>query len=176
MNTPLLSLTALAFLFSPIPQDSGPPTPATQEPAAQQEGETSPFVPDENLRALLENQNPDAPPEFEVLQERPPLPAMRLRGMLRMKGATGYAALIELDGIGSFTRHEGERLSFTLRGARVLTVPPSAPSASSAPATGSATAPRAVIMDQPIVLRIVRIDTDGVLAEVGSLGQFLVIR
>lgn len=184
MKLSILLFAALApFSVPRPPQEPRPPrqADAPESGPAPEGAAQGPFELDAKLSALLGGQTAETV-DFEVLGERPPLPEMRLRGLVRMKGRTRYAALIELDGIGTFTRREGERLSFTLRGQRVAAVPaPGAPSAAAPaarPGVRSAPAPtqRMVAVDQPIVMRIAKVSTDGVLVEVGSLGQYLVIR
>jgi hypothetical protein len=165
------------------------PAPAAAPPPAAQPQE-SPFQADEALRKLLD-QRPSGE-DFEPLGDRPALPEMRLRGLVRMKGKEKPAALIELKGIGTFTAREGEKLSFSLPGRLVSAhsdpgpgaTRPNTPTGRDGPAPTqsetslvSSASHGVVVREQiPIALRIERVAPDGVLVEVGTLGQFVVIR
>src|SRR5262249_30311223 len=108
------------------------------------------------------------------------LPEMRVKGVIQVAGRGRIAAMIEVQGVGTFTAHEGDKLAFSVEGARPAAA--AAPNrgktgdASSAAGAGAAatSAARATV---PVVLRVDRIAPDGVVVvEVGSLGKLLVIR
>ncbi|MCA8953864.1 MAG: hypothetical protein KDE27_30410 [Planctomycetes bacterium] len=202
---PLLYALAGPLLAQQPPEATAPTTPAA--PA-------NPFVADEEIQRLLGGTKPD-PLAFQPLAERPALPDMRLRGIVRLKRKAQPAALVELTGYGSYTVRQGESISFTLPG-RALAAPrvdptgrtgqqgPTAPSTTPKPelwatssqrerlkelgagptaATTAGTpattgAGRGVTISEPIpiVLRVERIEKDGVVVEIGTMGQYLVIR
>jgi len=194
---PYASILLLALLLAstqdaakqPAEHGKEEPAPAASPPPAAHPQE-SPFQVDEALRKLLD-QRPSGE-DFEPLGDRPALPEMRLRGLVRMKGKEKPAALIELKGIGTFTAREGEKLSFTLPGRLVSahSDPRSGAAHQNAPTGRDGKAPTEsetslassashgiVVREQiPIELRIERVAPDGLLVEVGNLGQFVVIR
>jgi hypothetical protein len=178
---------------------SAPPQPAAQQPTERTPSPApaqtptrpeSPFAADEDLRKLLDARPPGD--DSEPLGDRPALPEMRLRGLVKMKGKEKPAALIELRGIGTYTAREGEKLSFSLPGRTISARPdPSAapgsqgrlPGRDGGTPTGgetsvvSSASHGVVVREQiPIALRIEHVGPDGVLVEVGTLGQYLVIR
>lgn len=203
----------------PVPQDPPRSTRAPEgAPAGTQasQGEASvpqaadPFRADATLRSALGADRPGAG-SFEPLGQRPTLPEMHLRGVVRMAGRDKPAALVEVAGFGSYTARQGDTISFTLpvralpvpgpaatgdghanRTALVrhATVPPAqdAPTPdprnpqrnTPSPAAGQVASPGSgsVLVGQqlPIVLRVLRIDRDGVVVEIGTLGQYVVIR
>ena len=205
----LSAATGLAQQVPPPPQE---PVPAAKSAAAAAPS-PSPFAPDAELRAALGG-NQAAAETFQPLNDRPVLPEMHLRGIVRLAHKSQPAALIEVRGFGSYTARQGDSIAFTLPSQR-LAVPVAQRNAADAPtvapvvegpvrsadelrktsdqrAAGSeqaaatsstaanvrASAGVGVLVSTqiPIVLRVVRVDRDGVVVEIGTLGQLLVIR
>lgn len=181
-------IIGLAWVSAPgARQDPGPPAveSITQDP--KKDPETSPFRPDDELARLLGEKKDDGDP-YRTLKERPVLPAMHLRGLLRMRGKDDTAALIEIEGVGSYTVRKDERLAFTtqvrLTGPVSNEPVPTARTEGSA-ATGVADSPpktpaaqvRGIVYEGfPIVLLVKMVGREGVLVEVGTLGELMIIR
>ncbi|MEZ6194824.1 MAG: hypothetical protein R3F20_03705 [Planctomycetota bacterium] len=174
-------LVALGLLAgSAVAQDAPAPPP-------DRNGKTeSPFKLDDVLEKLLGAKRPESPEEFHRLEERPALPAMSLRGLVRMKGRKTYAALVEIEGVGRYTVRDGDRLAFTVT-ARRPAGPVAAPTKPT-PAAGAAPGdPRVVVENPPaprvsrlesvpLVMKILHVGRDGVVVELGTVGEVLIIR
>ncbi len=171
--TPLVLL--LGLLRAAAPGQDAPPAPQPEPAAPAEPAARDPFAADPALLELL-GRAPAQPDDFQPLEERPGLPPMRLRGLVQMRGAERPAALVEIEGVGTYTTREGERLSFTLRGARRAPAAAAPPSEDGARARSVSASGGVLRSDLPIVLRVEHVGRDGVVVEVGSLGQYLVIR
>jgi len=120
-----------------------------------------PFEADEKVRRVLSGQERED--GFVPLDGGVALPAMKLKGLVKMKGKSTTAS-VEIDGIGSFVVREGEKLIFSLSG-RV--VKPS----------GKKAAGAVEMREQiPIALLVTDISRDGVIVEVGTLGETMIIK
>lgn len=118
--------------------------------------------------------------EFQRLQNVPQLPEMKLLGIIKMQKKAKPAAMIEVKGVGSYLIHEGDKLGLTLR-VTAVDSPADRDIRIVAVSDGSASRPSAatnvLLKNQiPVVLRIDKIAGDGVVVEVGTLGEYLVIR
>lgn len=136
-----------------------------------------PFQPAEDLaRALGERRA--ASGEFRPLDDRPQLPAMKLKGTLKMKSKASPAAAIQVEGAGSYVVREGGQLAFSIDAVslRPSRVAPSPAAGAAAKQANGALAQELVREQLPIALRVQRITADGVLVEVGTLGTTLIIR
>ncbi len=172
----------------------------------------SPFKPGDLIKEIFFNPPPKGPEEeFNPLPQRPTLPTMKLKGLLRLKGRDKQAALVEVGDVGTYAVREGERLAFTVNARMTMPRPQPAPGTPGAqpgatgagvptdrptredlqaekrkeaqgqPTTGTgarATPNQGVVVNNQmsIVLRIVRVSSDGVFVEVGSPGELLIIR
>lgn len=169
----MLSFATWIVLSAPVPASLAPQSPQTP---AKDAAPANPFQPDEALRKLLGDGDAKRDDGFTPLDEAPSLPAMRVKAIVQMRSRGKPAAVVEVVDVGTYTVREGERLSFSMPG-RAMTQSPLQPRAardSRAPATSSS--PLAVRQQIPIVLRIDKIAPDGVVVEVGTLGELLIIR
>lgn len=159
--------------------------------------EKSPFQPDEALKRLLEGEKaPEKPGDtFQPLPDPPALPEMGLKGIVRLRGREKFAALVDIGGVGTYTVRENDKLSFTLPGrsiavpnrtdaggtpsgtANVTTSPNQTATSKSTPSVRTGTGRGVLMREQvPVALKIVHVGPDGVLVEVGTLGEVLIIR
>jgi hypothetical protein len=168
-------LISLLFVLVAQTQDKARPANAAQTTAA----DTNPFRPSEAmLRALggVESTTASGSADgFRHLENVPQLPRMHLRGVLKMKQHDKPAALIEVDDLGHYSVREGESFSFTLAWHQVVPNVPARSTSDDAPARQSPL-PAVLSSQIPVVLRVERIERDGVIVEVGTLGERLVIR
>ena len=159
---PSLVLACLSF---------GPAGAPVQDPVRKPDQD--PFVADDALRqALGADGAKQSADDFTPLGNTPAMPEMRLRAIVKMANKEKSAAVLEIKGVGSYTVREGEKLSFTLTGHFVTQNAPSRSGTARAPANTAAS----VRSQIPIALRIDRIASDGVVVEVGTLGELLIIR
>lgn len=142
----------LALLVGPTPQD-----PAADPPR-------DPFTPSPAIARRI-GVGEDG---FVPFEQRPVLPAMKLRGILKMKDSPGYTASVFVDSIGTYVVRDGGQIVFSQGGSVVVSNADVNPASSRAPARLATTV--------PIVLKVQRVSPEGVVVEVGTLGQTMVIR
>ncbi len=154
-----------ALLVGPMPDpQNGPPPTSPAKP--------DPFAVDDTLRKALGANSQDG---FEKLESKPTLPKMKLKGYLAMAGKPSPAVAIEIDGVGTYVARKDSKIAFSLSG-RFATAAPKTPAAESGPSK-TPEASRVVVREQmPIVLLVKDISPEGVVVEVGTLGETLVIR
>lgn len=157
--------------------------PGTPSAAAQSAPARSPFEIDPALRqALAPDEDSGEAGAFTPLADAPVMPVMRVRGVVKMRERSKPAAILEVEGVGRYTVREGERVSFSLAGksSRALAVrarPQDGPRRGSEASAAAPAAPAPAVRQQiPIVLRVLEIANDGVIVEVGTLGERMIIR
>jgi len=149
----LPSSLLLALLVGPTPQDP-PTTPRPRDP----------FTPSATLARRI-GVGADG---FVPFEQRPTLPQMKLRGILKMKDKPGYTASVFVEAIGTYVAREGGQIVFSQSGSVV------ASNADVAAPNGRS--PVRLATTIPIVLKVQRVSPEGVVVEVGTLGQTMVIR
>lgn len=160
-----------AVLVGPMPgPQNGPPRTSPAKP--------DPFAVDDTLRRALGTKSPEG---FEKLESKPTLPKMKLKGYLAMAGKPSPAVAIEIEGVGTYVARKDSKIAFSLSGRFATPAPksPNPPSAATGPngTNGPPEASRVVVREQmPIVLLVKDISPEGVVVEVGTLGETLVIR
>lgn len=162
LPTPLaVFIGALAFATTQQQGgDAATSPPATAKPEGS--SDKDPFRPDEKVRRVLAGDERED--GFVPLEGGAALPGMKMKGIVKLKGKPTVAS-VEVDGVGSFVVREGEKIVFSLSG-RVV-----------APKSAGGKAGAVEMREQiPIALLVKEISRDGVVVEVGALGETLIIR
>lgn len=177
----IFSSGMVLFIFTFAQNAQGPAQAGTDGGAASQPAASrprNPFQPSGSMDLLRSKLKSQGRGEFQHLQSLPQLPEMKLLGIIKMQKKDRPAAMIDVKGVGTYLIHEGDKLGLTLRGQaeattgdRDIRIVRSGDETSSRPSSAS------IIKNQvPVALRIDKISSEGVTVEVGTLGEFLIIR